>query len=112
MGVYPDQPLLGTAFLSGDNSDLYIPRTFLPRSGSFFFDMRHERNVLCDMHCHMQVMETHSRTRERRTQKCLGLIRSLNEGLGVPRSCAPFQLCSWERVLLVWPIMTKFSRGA
>ena len=52
-------------------------------------------------------METRSRKGERRTPRCLGLSRSWNKGLGVPRSCAPFQLCSWERILLVWTAMTE-----
>ena len=49
-------------------------------------DMRHERNVLCDMHCNMMwLTETCSRTR-RDEHKCLELMGA---------------------VLLVWTIMTK-----
>ena len=53
--------------------------------------MWHERTVLCDMHCNMMQRDGNPFTETGETNtKVLGLIKSQNEGLGVPRSCAPF----------------------
>ena len=53
-----------------------------------------------------KVMEVRSRKDEHKNAYA-SLTKSLHDGLGVPRSCAPFSSVLHECVLFVWMIVTK-----
>ena len=72
--------------------------------------MRHERNVLCDMHCNMmQVMETRQRT-GRDEHKFLGARQVIERGPWCTAIVCSFSIVLMGAVLLVWSIMTKANR--